>query len=109
MAFKMKGFPMHNTAAFKKDEKSEKIKISNKEWDKKVSEMRDRNMSEAEIADIMKVYALERKNAPTNYRNEYGDDGLVKREHKEFNPEDTGWVDPYVESRLEAQEKLKNL
>jgi hypothetical protein len=46
---------------------------------------------------------------PTLYKNKYGDDGLVKREHKEFNPEDTGWVDPYVESRLEAQEKVNSL
>ena len=76
MAFKMKGFPKHAGVGIKRDDcgtnlpdgrspssalqqkEKTKVEISEKEYDKKVAEMRRRNMSEAEITDIMKGYKV---------------------------------------------------
>ena len=75
MAFKLKGFPMHAGVNIKKDDcgtnlpdgrspssalqqKETKIDISEKEYDKKVTAMRDRGMSESEITDIMRGYKI---------------------------------------------------
>tara|TARA_R100000234_G_C4953028_1_gene158241 strand:+ start:265 stop:627 length:363 start_codon:yes stop_codon:yes gene_type:complete len=75
MAFKLKGFPMHAGVNIKKDDcgtnlpdgrspssalqkKETKIEISETEYDKKVTAMRDRGMSEAEITDIMRNYKI---------------------------------------------------
>ena len=77
MAFKLKGFPKHAGVGIKRDdcgtnlpdgrspssalqqkEQTKKVEISEKEYDEKVAEMRRRNMSEAEITDIMKGYKV---------------------------------------------------
>ena len=77
MAFKLKGFPKHAGVGIKRDdcgtnlpdgrspssalqqkEKTKKLEISQKEYDKKVKAMRDRGMSEPEITNIMEGYKV---------------------------------------------------
>ena len=44
---------------------------------------------------------------PTLYKNKYGDDGLVIKDNPEIDLSER--EDPYVTSRLEAQEKLDSI